>query len=383
MNIGINLNGFWPGRIGGVETYVRNLIENLQLIDLSNSYILLCHEEIMTEIPIVNKNFNVKMSSYRKSSMKKLFRSILWNTLRIDPLRAMPRYLNCDVIHHPFSLIHREWSKFPSVLTFHDMQHEYYPEYFSHDELRRRRDSFRRSALAATRIIAISQYSRKGLMEFYGIPKEKIDVIYFGCSPIFKRATDGTRMAEVRDKYLLTRPFLYYPAATWPHKNHKNLFVALKALIEGDRFDGELVLSGMATNDQENVLAEISRLGLSGNVRVLGHVNYEDIPYIYALARVMVFPSMFEGFGLPLVESMAAGCPVACSSAASIPEVVGDAAAMFDPKDVKEMEEVIGKVWESESLRSELKGKGIERAVLFSWHETAQQTLDVYRRAVS
>ncbi len=383
MNIGINLNGFWPGRIGGAETYVRNLIDNLQLIDHSNSYTLLCHEEIMAEIPIASKNFSIRMSSFRKSSMKKLFWSILWNTLRIDPLRAMPRYLNCDVIHHPFALIHREWNRLPSVLTFFDLQHEYYPEYFSRDELLKRRDNYRRSALAATRIIAISQYSKKSLMEFYGIPEEKIDVIYLGSSPVFKQATDEMRMAEVRDKYFFTKPFLYYPAATWPHKNHKNLFLALKAITEKGTFDGELVLTGVATDDYETVLAEISRLGLSESVRILGHVSYEDIPYIYALARVMVFPSLFEGFGIPLVESMTAGCPIACSNAASIPEVVGNAAAMFDPNDFKEMEKVIKKVWESESLRSELKGKGIERAGLFNWHDTAQQTLDVYQRAVS
>jgi glycosyltransferase involved in cell wall biosynthesis len=382
VKIGINLNGFWPGKIGGAETYIRNLIEQLQHLDTPDTYSLLCSEEIITEIPLFDQRFSVKLSAYRKSSTKKFIRSLLWNTIKIDILQAEPRYLNYDVVHHPFSLIRKGWERVPSVLTFLDMQHEFYPEYFSVEELRNRREDYRRSAKAATRIIAISQHAKQSLIDHYGVSEEKIDVVYLGSSQAYGTSPNTELMAAVCERFSLTRPFLYYPAATWPHKNHKNLLAALKVMIERYGFDGELVLTGVAANVHQDVLAEIARLGLTDRVRMLGNVDYEVLPLLYALARVMVFPSMFEGFGIPLVEAMSSGCPVACSNAASIPEVVGDAAAMFDPRSIEEMAEVVWRIWESDVVRSGLIEKGLQRARLFDWQEMARQTTRVYVKAV-
>ncbi len=174
------------------------------------------------------------------------------------------------------------------------------------------------------------------------ISPEKIDVVYIGCDSQYRVLDDDDGLGKIRSKYGLHRPFMYYPAATWPHKNHKTLLAALKILQERYRFDGQLVLSGIAMKANDEILIEIQSLGLEDTVKILGYLPYADLPAIYNLARVMVFPSLFEGFGIPLVEAMACGCPVACSNVTSIPEIVGNAGVVFDPRSAEDIAE---KVW--------------------------------------
>ena len=175
---------------------------------------------------------------------------------------------------------------------------------------------------------------------------------------------------------------MYYPAATWPHKNHKRLLAALKIMKDRYGFDGQLVLSGIAMQANDAVLEEIGRLGLRDDVIVLGYLPHEDLPCLYNLARLMVFPSLFEGFGIPLVEAMACGCPVACSNVTSIPEVVGDAAVTFDPVSVEDMAEKTWALWSNDSLLRDMKTQGLDRVKLFSWDNMARQTIQVYEKAL-
>jgi glycosyltransferase involved in cell wall biosynthesis len=155
---------------------------------------------------------------------------------------------------------------------------------------------------------------------------------------------------------------------------------ALQLLHERYGFDGELVLTGIAMRSHNELLDEIERRGLKDKVRVLGYLPYEELPYLYKLARIMVFPSLFEGFGIPLVEAMACGCPVVCSDVTSIPEVVGDAAVTCDPNSFEDMADKIWTVWNDDGQIEKMRARGLARADLFSWEKTARQTLDVYRR---
>jgi len=369
--------------MGGVETYLRNLLRSLQEVDHINQYSLICDSHYAYELPLANPNFKVLLSNYTKPSFMWFVRGIIRNTVKIDILRPVMNRLKVDVIHHPFSFLNPLSLTIPSVLTFHDMQHEFFPEYFSAYELKVLKEFYRPSAEQATRIIAISEYVKSSLVEKYEIIPDKIDVIYNGYNSQYRIIEDRDGLEKIRSKYALHRPFIYYPAATWPHKNHKRLLTSLKIIKERFAFDGQLVLTGVAMKSNKEVLEDIRHLGLGDTVKVLGYVPYNDLPYLYNLARLMVFPSLFEGFGIPLIEAMACGCPIACSNVTSIPEIAGDAGVMFDPASVEDMAEKVWGLWNNEAMRQELKLKGLERVKRFSWDSTARETIKVYGKVAS
>lgn len=383
MRIGLNAISFEPGKMGGIETYLRALVQQLQEIDQQNAYTVLCSEQNMGEFDLQNPGFSLKKCTYRKPSLKRTLRNILWKTARIDILKAEPCYQKLDLIHHPFTTMDAKWRKIPSVLTFWDMQHEFFPEFFSPRELMIRNRSYRPSVEAATRIIVSSSYTRNCLNERYGTPSEKISIVYTGVSPDCRLVTDKTLLDDVKTRYGLDRPFLYYPAATWPHKNHKVLLRACQILKQQNCFDGNLVLTGIAMQSHEEIFKEIHQLGLEKHVKVLGYLPRQDLPCLFSLARLMVFPSLFEGFGIPLVEAMACGCPVACSNTTSLPEVIGTAGVQFDPTKPEEIADVIKRLWYDDAALSRMRLDGLKRAQCFDWQTTAEKTLNVYRQTIS
>ncbi len=382
MNIGLNAIGFLPGGFGGTETYFRSLLHYLQGIDHENNFTLLCDVQNVREFPLFNPLFTTKTYHFAKPSLPWLVRGILRAALNVDILLPKLARAGIDVIHHPFTVANPRGLKIPTVLTFHDMQEEFYPHFFTAPELRRRKVAYRASANEATRIIAISEYTRQCLVERYGIKNDKIDVVYEGCGPEFRVLNDPEATERIAAKYNLKSPFLYYPASTWPHKNHKTLLLALKLMRERYRFDGKLVLTSIVGRPGSEILKEIERLGLGDVVHVLRHIPYTELPYLYNLARMLVFPSLFEGFGIPLVEAMACGCPVVCSNVTSIPEVVGDAGVLFNPIAPEEIAEKIWSVWNDEGRRQKMRLMGFERIKLFNWEHAARQTVDVYKKAV-
>lgn len=382
MKIALNAVAFNPGRMGGVETYFRNLVSSLQDVDTSNDYYLMCSMRHVDSLHLSNPHFRPLPCSFSKPSPLWYLRAAIRHVTPIDILRPFMNRLDVDIIHHPFSILQPLNHTIPSVLTFHDMQHEFFPEHFSSYALNARRKLWQPSAEQATRIIAISEHARAGLIERYGIDPGKIDVVYNGYNPQFRVINHPDMAKEVRSRHGLNNPFLFYPAATWPHKNHKTLLQAFKILKQNCNFDGQLVLSGIAMQANNDVLEEVGRLHLNDDVIVLGYLPYDDLPYLYNLARLLVFPSLHEGFGIPLVEAMACGCPVTCSNVASFPEVTGDAALTFDPDSAEDMAEKIWILWSNDSLRLDLKTKGLDRVGLFSCENMARQTMDVYKKAI-
>ena len=383
MIIGINAITFVPGRIGGMETYIRNLVDRVQRTDTGNSYLLLCDRRFAGEFPIVGDNLRVRHVDYARPSLNWFMRGVLRNTLDLDILKRELREIEVDLIHHPFTVVTPLGTGVPAVLTFWDMQHEFFPEFFNRLELRKRRRIYPASAREAERIIVSSGFTGDCLVERYGIAAEKIEVIPTGYGPEYRVIDDREGLQRIRAKYGLDRPFLFYPAATWPHKNHGNLLAAFRILKESYGFDGELLLSGIAMQSHGDITAEIGRLGLSGSVRLLGYLPAGELPWFYNLARMLVFPSLFEGFGIPLVEAMACGCPVVCSDMTSLPEVAGDAGALFDPRKPEQIAETIWSVWTDEAKRKEMRERGLGRARLFTWDETARRTIEVYRKTGS
>lgn len=380
MRIALNLLGYTPGR-GGVETYLVNLFQALQEVDRQNEYLVLCDPAAAAGFRSPLANFKLQLHSIEKPSLNWFLRGVGQRLGGFDLLARQLRGLNVNVMHHPLTTLNPHSLPYPAVLTFHDMQHEFFPELFNAKELNRRHREYRASVEQAQAVIAISQHVKDCLTDRYGVFAEKIHVVHHGYSGRYERIGDAERLATVVEKYSLHRPFVVYPAATWAHKNHLRLLSAVNILVQQGRFDGELLLTGAPMDFHGQVISEIDRLGLARQVRWLGYLPDEDMPCLYNLARLMVFPSLFEGFGLPLVEAMACGCPVASANAASLPEIAGDAAHFFDPASVEEMAETIARLWQSDAQQCDLREKGLQRARSFRWQVAALKTVDIYRRA--
>jgi glycosyltransferase involved in cell wall biosynthesis len=380
MKVVINLLEFNPGAMGGIETYVRNILNRLVNGSNQNSCTVICSESTADYFAAIDERIKLKVIVNRRKSFHRLTRSFVRKIAGIDMLARAIDQCGADVVHNPLTNVRPLDLVTPSVLTFYDMQHEYYPQLFSPNELQRRRAKYEKAVRMADRVIAISGHVKMSLVEKYGVDADKIDVVYLGCGTEYRLLDHDARSEEIKQKYALDRPYMYYPAATWPHKNHKNLLAALRNLKEQNSFDGELVLTGIAMQAHSEILEEIERLGLTGTVKVLGYLPYNELPYVYNMARLLVFPSLFEGFGIPLVEAMACGCPVVCSNVTSIPEVIGDAGVMFDPHSPSDIAEKILTVWNTREIRDTLRSKGLARAHMFNWDETARKTVEVYGR---
>ena len=381
MQIGMNAIDFLPASMGGVETYLKNLLIHLQRIDHEHKYLVLCNDKNHNHIVKINNNFETKAYTITRPSPQWFIHRVIKKVFFYDVMKPILNRLQIDVLHHPFTVLNPIDLKFPSVLTFHDLQQEFYPEFFSKKALRWRKKTYKLSLEKATIIIAISKYVKDTIMKNYEIDENKIEVIHNACGSEFHVIEDVDKINSIQKKYDLERPFMFYPAATWPHKNHLNLVKAMKLMTERYKYDGGLVLSGLRMQHHEQLLriVELSRLG--GRVKILGYLPQEELSILYNLARVMVFPSLYEGFGIPLVEAMACGCPVVCSNVTSIPEVVGEAAVMFSPDSVEDMAEKIWEVWNDDRKRKSLRGMGFERVKMFSWDETARKTKDIYLKA--
>ncbi len=377
MHIGIYTLFLYPGQIGGIETYVRHLLAALGRVDPANQYTIFVGEHNRQLFdPIIYPNFekvNVSLAPAGASLLKRGLRKLKLLPSHIaQQMQAHPP----DLIHYPGTTIDQPELKTPCVLTMHDIQQEYFPQFFSPEELAWRRATFRPSARQARRIITDAEYTRRSIIDTYGVAPEKITAIPLGVDDIF-RPLSGQAVAAIRRKYGLPEQFFFYPANPWPHKNHARLFEALKGLR------CPLVLSGILKANRGNLEALVKEAGVQEQLHILGYVPYEELPGLYNAATALVFPSLFEGFGMPTLEAMACGCPVICSDTTSLPELVGQAALSVNPLDPAQLGEAMQRVLNSPALRRELGQKGLERAKQFSWSRTARETVEVYQNALS
>ena len=271
-------------------------------------------------------------------------------------------------------------TKVPCIYMPYDLQHVHLPEMFTRRELRWRDATYRTLCREAQAVVAISRWGRDDLIQSYELPPEKVRWVHLAPAvDAYAPITDGER-AATRERLGLPAQFAYYPAQTWKHKNHLGLLEALAVLRDRHGLRVPLVSSGFQ-NDFFPVIERRAReLGLSEQVRFLGFVAPRTVQALYGLCRMVVFPSRFEGFGMPVVEAFRLGVPVACSNATSLPEVVGDAGVTFDPVSTAEIAEAVRRVWIDPVLRGQLAEKGRVLGGLFSWKETARRFRALYRQ---
>ena len=271
---------------------------------------------------------------------------------------------------------------FKTVITIHDMAHEYFPEATEEKTLNYLRSELPAVAHKAQRIIADSDATRDDIIKFLQVPAEKVRVVYLGVDPVFHPITDRSSLESVRRRYRLPERFILCVGTIQPRKNLMGLLQAYARLCQDENFHHDIVLAGGVGWKNVGLKEHIDSLGISSRVHFTGYLPDADLPLMYNLCDIFVFPSIYEGFGLPVLEAMASGVPVMTSKTSSLPEVAGDAALLVDPASIEEMAAGMLRLVSDQDLRSCCRERGIARARLFTWERCARETLQVLREAV-
>lgn len=299
-----------------------------------------------------------------------------WTLIGLPRTAARARV---DLIHAP-SYTAPFWAGVPVVLTIHDVSYEIHPEWYPYRRDWLRRYFYRRSAKGAARVLTVSAFSASEIAAAYGLPVSRITVAPLGVHTRFGAGDPNVPLdlpANVTEPYLLHVGDVH---------ERRNLPMVVDALLEARRHFGaaaavSIVLAGVDRGITDGLCAMAAEAGSPEAVVALGSVSEERIYALYRGAIALVYPSLYEGFGLPLIEAMASGTPVLASHEASIPEVLGGAGLLLDPRDVSAWREAIIRIVNDEALRADLRARGLARAATYTWQRTARITLDVYREA--
>ena len=268
----------------------------------------------------------------------------------------------------------------PSIYQPHDLQHLRLPELFSPRDIELRERWYRAFCAQASLVAVMTRWGKHDLIDAYGLSDEKVAVVPWGVVIDAYPEPSDADLLRVRDELDLPERFLLFPAQTWPHKNHLGLLQALSQIRETHGTPPPLVCCGHRYEQEPELERVADELGLSAHVRFLGFVSPLELRCLYQLASALVFPSRFEGWGMPVTEAFQAGLAVACSDATVLPEVAGDAALLFDPDDPREIAAAVWRLWSDEQLRHDLAERGRRRAGRLSFDRAARVFRAHYRR---
>lgn len=372
MRIGLDLRPFLRDETG-IGVYFRNLLSSLSAIDESNRYCLFSASR-KDRFP---KDRLPGFSNRILRDMPWPTRIVdwAWSRLGVPTLDALFRE-RIDLTHSPTPLILPTRGR--RIVTAHDLFFLDFPD-LTDDHTR---TFFTRRAPGALRradgVIAVSDYVRRRLVENVGVENRRVRVIHHGTDPAFRRVVSRNRLTALRARYGLPERFLLFVGASEPRKNLPMLVRSLNLLSKPVKAV-PLVIVGRKGSDHARVLETVTREGAEDRVLWLNYCPSSDLPGIYRLAALLVIPSLCEGFGLPVLEAMAAGLPVAAARTAALPEIAGGAARYFDPGDPHDMARCLGEVLEDRDLRRQMIEAGKKRSSEFDWDRTARETLAFYR----
>lgn len=371
MRIGIDAR-MYSSAFTGIGRYVFELVSNLAKIDKKNDYVLFMNKPEYDDYEPPNKRFSKVLVSAKHYSYAEQVRYI--GVLRRAKLDLMHfTHFNAPILY-----------KRPSVVTIHDLTLSFFPG-------KKMNSSFQRFAYRTVlkgilkhskKIISVSENTKKDLIEITQTSPSKIEVIYEGVNENFKPRSHMEENEEVLKKYGITKAYLLYTGVWRGHKNLVNLIKAFSILKQDENFDAQLVVTGTEDPYYPEVKRTVTELELENETIFTGLVSEEELVTLYQEAKVFVFPSLYEGFGLPPLEAMRCGTPVVASKTSCIPEICGeDNALFFDPYDPTEMADTIHKVWINEELQGQLHERGLKHSKKFSWEKMAEKTLQVYEEA--
>ena len=359
----------------GIGTYIRNVVRTLARLDHESDYFLIGLPAKVDECGPLPPNFHA------------IPLADLENTIKGGlEFRAIVRRLQCDVVHVPHLFWIPRGLPCPYVLTVHDLlDHMYGARDRSNVRRNLQLQLTRRAMRKAARILAVSQFTRNEVKKTFAIPDERIEVVY---NAIDERFLHGHASQADRDliaeRYQVNYPFLLYAGAIRPHKNVVRTieaFSALKTELEKEQQlpDLKLIIIGDDLSGHPGLRRTVVRSGVQNDVRFLGFVPIEVLRIFYDVAKVFVFPSLYEGFGLPPLEAMAHGTPVVTSNTSSLPEVAGNAALLVNPENVFEIQRALKKALLDPALRTRMKQRGYDQAKRFSWTSSVERILAIYR----
>jgi glycosyltransferase involved in cell wall biosynthesis len=366
----------------GIGRYTRGLVQALAALDRQNEYVLLeaggsgqeSREAGSRETFVFPPNFH-----HRPLPLSERALAVLWHRLRL-PLPVDLLTGEVDVFHSPDFLL-PPLRHGRAILTVHDLSFRRRPECADAALAAYLNRAVPPSIQRADLVLADSRSTQADLVELLGVPAAKIEVLYPGVGDAYQPVRDEATLAAVRQKYNLPDNFVLFVGTIEPRKNLVTLLQAWPKLQIADcRLQIALVIAGGKGWLYEETFATVERLGLSGDVVFLGYVPETDLPALYSLARLFVFPSLYEGFGLPPLEAMACGTPVVCAHTSSLPEVAGDAALLVDPLDADGLAAAMQQALSDEGLRARLVERGLRQAARFTWRAAAQQLLAIYER---
>jgi glycosyltransferase involved in cell wall biosynthesis len=377
MKIGIIAFGYIPAGTGGTETYFRSLLDGLQKYDNSNEYTLVVDKKYLSSAKklIASKKWKVKgLTGIPPKYIRGLRKIKVVKSSNDDLLAKKINSMNFDLVHFPFQVIYPYGIDTKKVLTFHDMQEEYFPEFFSKDEMKFRKNNFNRSVIEADLVITVSKHTKLDILKYYGQGLiKKVLVVY-------ESVPKKVQFNISNNSILQHKPYFYYPAATWPHKNHERLIKAFKKFVKKHP-EFRLVLSGLSRQKSDTITNLINELDLKQKVVMLGYLPYEQLPSLFKNSYALVFPSLFEGFGIPLLESMQYDIPVLCSNSTSLPEVGGRAAIYFNPTSINDIANKMTRIAEDKELYNKLRKECSKQRNKFSIKKMTFETIAVYNKA--
>ncbi len=367
MHIGINALYLLPGKVGGAETYTRNLVKGLVVARPHDTYSIFINQESAGIFESLAPGINVVPCPIRASRRPV---RILWEQC-VLPFQVRARKIDVLLstgLTAPF------YCPTKSILVLYDLQHVNQPQNFPRSYLLFLKSIIYASAKSADAILTISNHVKNDIVSFYHIRPERIEVTHLGVDRELFDVNRRPLTPAIRQKYGLPDRYLLYGAASLPHKNHPRLFAALQR-AKKQIPELKLVLTGARDKGEDVLTREIRRMGLQNDVVLLGWIPFEDVPPIYAGCEAFVFPTLHEGFGLPIIEAMACGVPVLCSRIEPLIEVAGDAAIFFDPLDPESIGQAIVSLLTDPTARAEWVQRGYRRAQAFTWEATANKTL--------
>lgn len=375
VRVGLNVLYLVPGQVGGSEIVAKRLVDAMGRVRPDDELVVFCNAEAAPVLAAQGWPQNVRLHRMPVRGAVKPARV----GAELTALPLVARRERVDVLHS-LGTTHPVRTSMPGVSTVLDLIYEHFPETFPAPLRWGLKALVGPGARAADRVMAISDAGKRDIVEHLRVPADKVDVVHLGFG--MSAPAHVTPADRLRTRFGLgDRRVILCVSAALAHKNLPRLIEAF-AKVAASRPDVHLVNVGHAGLEQERLAAGARAAGLDDRVALTGWVSDEDLEGLYALADVCAYPSLYEGFGLPVLEAMARGRPLACSNVSAVPEVAGDAAELFDPYDVAAIAAALGRLLDDETRRAELVAAGHERVRHFTWERSAEHVFAVYDRAL-
>ncbi|OGJ49572.1 hypothetical protein A2335_04210 [Candidatus Peregrinibacteria bacterium RIFOXYB2_FULL_32_7] len=370
------------GNRAGIGNYSYNLAKQLAKIDKKNKYTFFpffcyIYHPDFKNIPLDFSNPNCKL---KYKYLPKEWIDYLWKESIIPKNDIIG---DCDILHST-SFCVPENIKSKLAVTIYDVSFVTHPQFHQEANIQHCYNGTKKAVEKADVIIAISEHTKNDLIKYFNCPPEKIKVTYLGYDQkIFRVIKEKNKIQNILKKYNIKKSFIFNLGTIEPRKNIKGLIKAYSLLDNKTQNQHDLVIAGGKGWLNSEIYSLIKETNLEEKIKFLGYVDENDLPYLYNVAKCFVYPSFYEGFGLPPLEALACACPVISSNISSLPEVVGNAGLLIDPNDNQQISEAIKNVLINTSLRENLKKKALLQAKKFSWELCAQETLSIYNQLLT